>query len=96
MLLANRTVMQHLGETVTYLPMAGGSIVISALITESAQNDPSGYASATWMQHISVEMLVSDVAAPVRGDRIVTAQNVTYTVDAVTANDGYTVTCAVV
>ena len=86
----NLDVFAALGEPVIYTPVAGTPILMQALISSTFQTQPSGMASETWAQHISVEfMLVDLVDVPAPGDTVKDGPDTVYTLVAEIENNGH-------
>lgn len=87
---ANLDIFNALGVLVTYTPTSGIPVEnIKALISTSLQEQPSGMGSETWGQHVTVELLLSDIPGgePSRGDTVDDGINV-YVLAAPLENDG--------
>lgn len=66
--IGNTAVIQRFGEAATYKPAAGGSVSLNAVVQrERAQTEPR-VDGLTVLITLQVLILLSDVAAPLRGD----------------------------
>lgn len=89
------TLFDVLGVDATFIPVAGDPVSLKVVLQNRLAMQPTGYESRAWQDERSIEFILSDLAAePNRGDRFEIDSN-TYTVGAVTANDGRFCTVAV-
>jgi hypothetical protein len=89
------TLFDVLGVDATFTPAAGDPVSLKVVFRNELAMQPVGYESRAWQGERSIEFILSDLAAePNRGDRFEVDGN-TYTVGAVTANDGRFCTVAV-
>lgn len=80
-----------MGEDATYTPVTGDPVSLQVFIDFDIQFEPADLTAQTWQRGTQIECLLDDVTdEPSRGATF-EVDSVTYTVQKVVNNDGFTV-----